>query len=177
MPKVISRSVVVTDGPGRDGEVTKEETPLYVYYCICGHLALILDCNMDILPKRKIDGSTVLELASHFNRTSCMDGDLVKIKREKGVERQQRMVCKNCKLFLFYRQGKMRGQKTKETDNRLLYIVKGSVFHNKANVVQEVKKVRKQPKVDHSEFGKNSTTTVSTVEEEEEELEENDLEQ
>eukprot|EP00123_Amoebidium_parasiticum_P008413 comp18786_c0_seq1/m.20693 comp18786_c0_seq1/g.20693 ORF comp18786_c0_seq1/g.20693 comp18786_c0_seq1/m.20693 type:complete len:222 (-) comp18786_c0_seq1:120-785(-) len=173
MPKVISRSVVVTDGPGRDGEVAKEETPLFVYYCICGHLALILDCKLESLPKRKTDGSTVLEQKRRFNRTSCEDGELVQIKREKGIERQQRMVCKNCKLLLFYRPGKVRGQK--EPDTGLLYIVKGSVFHNKANVVEEVKKNRPAPRIEHDVLGKSSTTTVSTVEEEEEEDEINEL--
>lgn len=42
MPKVISRSIVVTDTSARDLEGAKEEVPLIVYYCVCGHLALIL---------------------------------------------------------------------------------------------------------------------------------------
>ncbi len=40
MPKVISRSIVVTDT--KDKEEYKGDAPLYVYNCVCGHLALII---------------------------------------------------------------------------------------------------------------------------------------
>lgn len=40
MPKVISRSIVVTDT--KDREEYKGDTPLYVFNCVCGNLALIL---------------------------------------------------------------------------------------------------------------------------------------
>lgn len=40
MPKVISRSIVVTDS--HDKEEYKGDTPLYVYLCVCGELALVL---------------------------------------------------------------------------------------------------------------------------------------
>ena len=40
MPKVISRSIVVTDT--KDREEYKGDTPLYVFNCVCGNLALII---------------------------------------------------------------------------------------------------------------------------------------
>ena len=40
MPKVISRSIIVTDT--RDREEYEGDTSLYVYNCVCGNLALII---------------------------------------------------------------------------------------------------------------------------------------
>ena len=40
MPKVVSQSIVCTDT--QDKEEYCNDVPLYVYYCICGKLALII---------------------------------------------------------------------------------------------------------------------------------------
>jgi len=40
MPKVVSQSIVCTDT--QDKEEYTNDVPLYVYYCICGKLALII---------------------------------------------------------------------------------------------------------------------------------------
>lgn len=101
MPKVISRSIVVTDT--RDKEEYEGDTPLYVYNCVCGTLALILgefskfwaklgvlylefhidslDTTLDKLPLRKRDGARVVDVARNTGKVYCEPSGVTYLKR------------------------------------------------------------------------------------------------
>ena len=81
-------------------------------------MAVILNCPLDRLPLRPLDGARVVDAKYHAHKLRCDESDTVFLKREKGIERQFRYKCKRCGLFLFYRHEK----KTKIT-----FIVDGAV--------------------------------------------------
>ncbi|KNC86321.1 hypothetical protein SARC_01515 [Sphaeroforma arctica JP610] len=177
MPKVISRSIVVTDQDARIDDVGGLEVPLTVYYCLCGHLALILDTKLEALPKRKRDGAAVIQRKQHYHKLTFEEGPVKKVKRsEGGCERQKRLVCKNCQLPLFYEPG----QKSEyaEPDRTYIYVIPGSVYTNRENIQEKYRessfkqthgKNAVAPTVTHTARGKFGTTTVGTAEDEENE--------
>ncbi|XP_003389074.1 PREDICTED: UPF0428 protein CXorf56 homolog [Amphimedon queenslandica] len=172
MPKVVSRSIVCTDT--RDREEYEGGTPLYVYHCVCGHLAMILDSVMDKLPLRRHDNARVADVARNTYKVYCESNGVVFIKRPEGIEKQYRQKCTQCGLNLFYRHS---------DDERVTFIfdqalVKSGEKPVNAQATPAVdesslpSKKRKVMMTKHTQnSGKFSTVTVSTIDEEEEELE------
>mgnify|MGYP001803270623 FL=1 len=62
----------------------KEDKPLYIYYCICGQMSLILDCPMERLPTRPRDGSKCIDSLKHAHRMTADNDEPVHIRREAG---------------------------------------------------------------------------------------------
>lgn len=156
MPKVVSRSIAVTDS--RDSATAASD--LRIYYCLCGQMALILDCAINTLPLRPTDGARVLDPGKRAHRVKCSDGeDVVYIRREKGIEKQLRKKCLGCKLPLFYRH---------EKPSNILFILKGALVSQAAETRPDN---RVQPTKRTKDMGKFSSTTVSTMDEEEDEIE------
>ncbi|XP_066923975.1 STING ER exit protein-like [Clytia hemisphaerica] len=166
MPKVISKTIVCSDS--RDKEEYKDGSDLLMpYFCLCGQVALILDCDLKKLPLRGKDGARVVDAKYHAHKLRCEESETVFLKREKGLEKQCRYKCKRCGLLLFSRHDK----KTKIT-----FIVDGAVVKGKTE--ENPSLLKKQPqakkvmvKKHTKEMGKFGSVTVSTVDEEEEELE------
>eukprot|EP00741_Cyanophora_paradoxa_P025289 tig00000361_g24408.t1 len=69
----------------------------------CGAKVLKTSAPLAQLPKRKTDGSVVVEFERVLRSVHVAEGETKLIKREKGVERQHRMECPSCDAVLGYR--------------------------------------------------------------------------
>eukprot|EP00041_Stephanoeca_diplocostata_P021757 m.513221 g.513221 ORF g.513221 m.513221 type:complete len:232 (-) comp21903_c0_seq7:2511-3206(-) len=114
MPKVISRSIIVTD---QEDEVEAELARHHVYYCLCKQMVMIADVEINGLPGRKFDGARLLPPSTKYKLES-REGDVVCLKRGEGKERQYRQTCKYCPLPIAY---------TAEKGGNKLYILDGAL--------------------------------------------------
>eukprot|EP00039_Didymoeca_costata_P010695 m.144708 g.144708 ORF g.144708 m.144708 type:complete len:211 (+) comp14929_c0_seq3:157-789(+) len=170
MPKVISRSVVVTDD--RD-EQEIEQSRLHSYYCLCGRLALISEIALERMPERKTDNSRCTRTSSKF-KLKAVPGKTVLIERNRngkvGRERQDRLNCESCGLPLAY--------KSSPEDDKI-YFIDGSLLlqDEKSTVKIEAAPLNKiLQRRSTKEAGKVSSVSVATTTESEEaELEAREL--
>ncbi|KAG6517325.1 hypothetical protein ZIOFF_020710 [Zingiber officinale] len=84
------------DGPDSD---------LFVYYCKhCSSHVLITDTQLQKMPRRKTDKAHVLDQMKHLSRLNVKEAGKVLLKRGEGkLEKQYRMNCVGCELFVCYR--------------------------------------------------------------------------
>ncbi|XP_045525384.1 STING ER exit protein [Pieris brassicae] len=166
MPKVVSRSIVCSDT--KDQEEYNETKPLHIYYCLCGQMSLILDCSLDRLPLRPIDGARVIDGSKHAHKITSDPDETIYLKREKGIERQYRLKCKKCSIPIYYKH---------DQESNVVFILEGALVQTVGEVTDIYKQVALvQPKkimvTKHTKnMGKFSSVTVSTIDEEEDEIE------
>lgn len=175
MPKIVSRSIAVSDS--KDKEEYKDKTsPLHIFYCLCGQMSLILDAPLEILPLRRVDGARVVDGKKNTHKFKMEPSETVFIEREgKGIEKQHRFKCIRCSLPLFYRHA---------TESDVTFILRGALVRSKderrlkevapklnaaisAGTGQKPSVITKHTK----NMGKFSSVTVSTIEDEEDEIE------
>jgi len=75
------------------------------FKCICKHcgtLCIKINVSLASLPKRKTDGSYCLTLAKYTCLVDVGKGEHKVIKREGGAERQWRLTCLGCDLWVGY---------------------------------------------------------------------------
>lgn len=81
------------------------ESELFVYYCKhCSSHVLISDTQLQKMPRRKTDKAYCLDKTKHLARLHTKDAGKVLLKRGEGkLEKQFRMACVGCDLFVCYR--------------------------------------------------------------------------
>ncbi|KAK2719692.1 hypothetical protein QYM36_005242 [Artemia franciscana] len=172
MPKIIEPPPVVEES--KDEEEYREEKPLYLYYCLCGQMTLILDCALEKLPLRPKDGARVVDGTKHVYKLNCEQDETTFIRRSEGIEKQYRDKCKKCGLLLFYKH---------DPTKKIIFVVKGSVVRGLDDGKGLYNQLQGPPKEEEpvkkimitkltKNMGKFSSVTVSTIEDEEDEIEE-----
>ncbi len=165
-PNANAKNVVVTND--NDHVEYESNSPLHVYYCLCGQMALVIDNPIDKLPLRPTDSARVIDSSKNAHKLTCINDEIVYIRRERGIEKQYRKKCVKCGLALYYKH-------SNEIDNLVTFIINKSLTKEstKSSVYEQItvepKKVVKNIK--REDRGKTSSVTVSTIDEEEEELE------
>ncbi|KAJ8039069.1 UPF0428 protein CXorf56-like [Holothuria leucospilota] len=141
MPKVVTRSIVVSDN--REKEEYDKDKPLQTYFCLCGQMVLIIDCTLEKLPLRSRDGARVIDSTKHVNKKTSEKGEIVHIRRPGGVEKQFREKCTKCGLLLFYRHS--------EKDHQVTFIVDGALFEPDKGPLKTplIVNKKKEPKKHH----------------------------
>lgn len=96
---------------------------LFVYYCKhCGSHVLITDTQLQKTPKRKTDRACVLDKNKHLARLNVQEAGKILLKRGEGkLEKQFRMNCIGCSLFVCYR-----AEEDLETAS-FIYIIDGAL--------------------------------------------------
>lgn len=93
MPKIVSKSTVSSSDQQGNNENTSSSTKLHVYYCLCSEFILVIDHDLQQLPRRETDSSYVVSNAGRTFKLTVEKGETVILRREEGYEKQYRLIC------------------------------------------------------------------------------------
>ncbi|KAI9288252.1 hypothetical protein BC943DRAFT_318075 [Umbelopsis sp. AD052] len=102
MPKIVSKSIVSSSDQQGNNDNTSSSTQLHVYYCLCSEFILVIDHDLQQLPRRETDSSYVVSNAGRTFKLTVEQGETVILRREEGYEKQCRLVCPRCNLLIGY---------------------------------------------------------------------------
>ena len=172
-------------------------TDFLSYHCACcSQYALIIDAPLSSLPARHSDAAAIVVRRRRTVRLKADHGDVRAIRRERGVEKQWRWACRQCKQPIAYQSepwqdrgsrrsgGQQHGAEGKEKEGDdgadvadLLYIMKGALVgfdeEKEAEMAerQEAEAEEEETKGDEEERRGARGLAGSSKQEEEEEIE------
>ncbi|KAG2178018.1 hypothetical protein INT43_003271 [Umbelopsis isabellina] len=102
MPKIVSKSTVSSSDQQGNNDNNSNNTKLHVYYCLCSEFILVIDHDLQQLPKRHTDQSHIVSNTARTFKLTADKGQAVIIRREEGYEKQHRLCCPRCNLVVAY---------------------------------------------------------------------------
>jgi hypothetical protein len=93
MPKIVSKSTVSSSDQQGNNDNSSSNTKLHVYYCLCSEFILVIDHDLQQLPRRHTDKSYIVANAGRTFKLTVEQGETTIIRREEGYEKQHRLVC------------------------------------------------------------------------------------
>ncbi|CAG8494494.1 9891_t:CDS:2 [Ambispora gerdemannii] len=126
MPKIVSSSTVSSS----EQTNVRPEQHLHVYYCLCSEFILVIDAKLDRLPRRKTDNAYIIANGKRIYKLNAIEpsNNPIVLKRLQGYEKQYRLHCPRCNLFIAYE------VTPKRKSGAFTYIVEGSLTDNQGVV-------------------------------------------
>ncbi|KAI6047426.1 hypothetical protein EDC04DRAFT_3052276 [Pisolithus marmoratus] len=137
MPKVVSRSAVSSSTDAKP--TASAAAALRVYYCICGEFILVVEKSLAALPRRRTDGAYIIRCKENetgkavvFKLNASSSAAPVLVERSGAYERQYRISCPRCNLFVGYQ-----STPWPVKSGPYLYILKGALTHAQGQVPKD----------------------------------------
>ncbi|RHZ82856.1 hypothetical protein Glove_103g9 [Diversispora epigaea] len=128
MPKIVSSSTVSSS----EQIVSPPEQHLHVYYCLCSEFILVIDARLDKLPRRKTDRAYIISNKKRVYKLNATEAEEpVILGRTNEYEKQYRLHCPRCNLFLAYEFTE------KRKSGPYTYILEGSLTENQGVVPRD----------------------------------------